>query len=307
MTSKSNIGSGFMIKLIFRGHSLNFKINPKTVFLAVLLLSAMIFGVGEWYGSRVDDYNQRLADLEKANYQYRSALALKERENQQISALAEARFEDLCSQIENQDSAIAKINKTVGKKNTNRRSLRGSRMGMRHACIDLKLKYKSLIDTVSEQKSDIRNLQVLAHKYRVSLKKERMARAMNTTPSMWPVHGEISSDFGTRTHPVYGYSRFHSGLDIAAPSGQAISATAAGRVVSSGWMQGYGYAVEIEHTGGLRTLYGHCSKLTVSSGDYVKRGQTIALVGSTGVSTGPHCHYEVLKNGTPVNPVPYLY
>ena len=117
----------------------------------------------------------------------------------------------------------------------------------------------------------------------------------------WP-----STDFGSRFHPVYGYSRFHSGLDIAAPSGLPIVATAAGNVTYSGWMQGYGYAVEVDHGNGLKTLYAHCSQVLVQNGQYVQAGQKVALVGSTGVSTGPHCHYEVLKNGNPVNPIPYL-
>ncbi len=298
---------GFVIKFIFRDHSLNLRINLWNGLLTLALVGAMVWGLSTWVEAKINNYHQRVADLERSNSQYRSALALKERENQQIAALAQERFEELCSELENQDDTINSINKSVGKANNKRRSLRGSRSGTRHISLDLKLKYKELIDTVSARNSDLEQLQAVAKRYRERVERERLALAMSRTPSMWPVRGEITSDFGSRFHPVYGYSRFHAGLDIAAPSGQPIVATAAGAVVSAGWMQGYGYAVEIRHANNLSTLYGHCSQLLVNAGQQVQRGQNIALVGSTGVSTGPHCHYEVLKNGRPVNPLPYLY
>ena len=298
---------GFVIKFIFRDHSLNLRINLWNGLLTLALVGAMVWGLSTWVEAKINNYHQRVADLERSNSQYRSALALKERENQQIAALAQERFEELCSELENQDDTINSINKSVGKANNKRRSLRGSRSGTRHISLDLKLKYKELIDTVSARNSDLEQLQAVAKRYRERVERERLALAMSRTPSMWPVRGEITSDFGSRFHPVYGYSRFHAGLDSAAPSGQPIVATAAGTVVSAGWMQGYGYAVEIRHANNLSTLYGHCSQLLVNAGQQVQRGQNIALVGSTGVSTGPHCHYEVLKNGRPVNPLPYLY
>ena len=307
MASVRSLKRGFVIKLIFCDHSTNIRVNVITVFLGLLCMSGSLYGLKHWYDGQIAAYNARLAELEKSNSQYRSALALKERENQQIAMLAEDRFEDLCTQIENQDNAIKNINETVGKKSAkSRRSLRGSRSGVRHVCLDLKLKYKSLIDDVHNRKADINQLRVAAKSYRKELERKRLAASLSKTPSLWPVRGEISSDFGTRVHPVYGYSRFHSGLDIAAPSGSVIVATAAGRVTEAGWLQGYGYAVEVDHGNNLKTLYGHCSELLVRVGDNVRRGQSIALVGSTGVSTGPHCHYEVMRGGVPINPVPYL-
>lgn len=306
MAGKSGISKGFVVKLIFRDHSINFRVNLFTVSLMLFMFGFLAFGINSWYENKVNNYNCHISELEKSNLQYRNALALKERENQQIITLAQNRFEELCNQIEDQDNAIKKINKTVGKKNSFRKSLRGARLGVRHVSLDLKLKYKSLIDIVSDRNTDITKLKAAAKKYRQSLEAERKALVMSRVPSMWPVRGEISSDFGSRFHPVYGYSRFHSGLDIAAPSGLPIVATAAGNVTYSGWMQGYGYAVEVDHGNGLKTLYAHCSQVLVQNGQYVQAGQKVALVGSTGVSTGPHCHYEVLKNGNPVNPIPYL-
>lgn len=123
---------------------------------------------------------------------------------------------------------------------------------------------------------------------------------------IWPVSGSITSPFGWRTHPITGASRFHSGIDIGADYGDAIHAAAAGTVIYAGWISGYGNAVIISHSGGLQTLYGHNQSLNVSEGEQVSQGQVIAYCGSTGNSTGPHCHFEVRKNGEPVSPLNYL-
>jgi murein DD-endopeptidase MepM/ murein hydrolase activator NlpD len=119
----------------------------------------------------------------------------------------------------------------------------------------------------------------------------------------WPVMGEISSPFGWRRSPFGSRMVFHAGLDISAPRGRPIVAAADGVVIHSGWINGYGNAIVIEHGGGVETLYGHCSALVVNSGVRVSRGQVIALVGSTGRSTGNHCHFEVRSNGEAINPL----
>ncbi len=122
----------------------------------------------------------------------------------------------------------------------------------------------------------------------------------------WPTMGRISSRFGWRKSPFGKRRVFHSGLDIAAPRGTAIKAPANGTVVHSGWMGGYGRTIVLSHSKGLTTLYGHCSKLLVRKGAKISRGQTIALVGSTGRSTGNHLHFEVRVGGKPRNPLQYL-
>jgi murein DD-endopeptidase MepM/ murein hydrolase activator NlpD len=124
----------------------------------------------------------------------------------------------------------------------------------------------------------------------------------------WPLPGysALSSTFGTRTHPVTKTVKKHTGIDIPAPTGTSIVAAKGGTVIISGVQGGYGNTVAISHGDGLTTLYGHCSKLLVKSGQTVKQGAVIAKVGSTGVSTGPHLHFEVRKNGSPVQPLDYV-
>lgn len=119
-----------------------------------------------------------------------------------------------------------------------------------------------------------------------------------------PYGGRLTSVFGWRT--VFGRRDFHSGVDFAGPTGSAVKASDGGTVVQAGWSGGYGYCVKISHGNGVETLYGHNSKLLVTVGQKVAKGDVIAKVGSTGRTTGPHCHFEVRINGTPVNPFQYI-
>ena len=122
-----------------------------------------------------------------------------------------------------------------------------------------------------------------------------------------PIPGApITSTFGPRVHPIFHDVRMHTGIDFGASYGTAIRAAADGTVVRAGWFGGYGNATVVDHGRGLATLYGHQSRILVSEGQQVKKGAVIGLVGSTGFSTGPHLHFEVRIDGTPVNPLPYL-
>lgn len=126
------------------------------------------------------------------------------------------------------------------------------------------------------------------------------------TPNIWPVAGPISSYYGYRISPGGIGSTFHEGVDIAGDYGTPISATAAGTVTQAGWVGGYGYLVEVKHADGIVTRYGHNSAVLVYEGQHVDQGSMIALMGSTGNSTGPHCHYEVRINGEAVDPMYFL-
>lgn len=128
----------------------------------------------------------------------------------------------------------------------------------------------------------------------------------SATPDIWPVSGVVSSHFGFRISPGGIGSTYHEGLDIASSYGNPVHATANGRITQAGWVNGYGYLVEIDHGNGIKTRYGHNSAILVSVGDQVVEGQTISLIGSTGNSTGPHCHYEVRVNGEAVDPTLFL-
>jgi murein DD-endopeptidase MepM/ murein hydrolase activator NlpD len=118
-----------------------------------------------------------------------------------------------------------------------------------------------------------------------------------------PVPGGVSSGFGMRFHPILNYSRMHQGVDLRATYGTPIVAVSDGRVEFAGWHGGHGNSVALNHGGGLQTLYGHMSRIAVRSGESVHRGEVIGYVGSTGLSTGPHLHFEVHRNGVPVNPL----
>ncbi len=121
-----------------------------------------------------------------------------------------------------------------------------------------------------------------------------------------PVGGPITSDFGWRVHPVYRSRRFHAGIDFGVPTGTPVRAADRGTVIFAGWYGGYGNTVIVNHGQGITTLYAHNSRLLVGTGQTVQRGQGVALAGSTGLSTGPHVHFEVRVSGQPVNPRRYL-
>ncbi len=133
------------------------------------------------------------------------------------------------------------------------------------------------------------------------------AAAVDAAPAanamIWPVNGRITSGFGRRTHPILRFARMHKGVDFGAGWGTPIHAAADGQVTRAGWAGGYGRQVRIAHGGGMATSYSHMSRMAVESGAFVRQGQLIGYVGSSGLSTGPHLHYEVLEDGRPVNPL----
>ncbi len=178
--------------------------------------------------------------------------------------------------------------------------------------------------TVEKQKAEISASNTETQKMLDSLKADAAAMSQNAVNNgsssssssytggamAWPVPSvgtsNITSIFGWRTHPIFGVGRGHTGVDIGASYGSSVVAANPGRVIYAGWYGGYGNCVQIDHGGGVVTLYGHNSSLNVSVGQQVSRGQTIAYIGSTGYSTGPHCHFEVILDGVQVDPLDYI-
>jgi len=174
-------------------------------------------------------------------------------------------------------------------------------------------KKKTLLDQVQESREAYEKAedQLLATSNSIAARIRQLesgsgsGQTYNPNGFVWPTSGRVTSSFGMRLHPIHNVWKMHTGIDIGAPSGQAIVAVQDGTVLSAsaGWNGGYGNLTIISHGGGITSLYAHQSSILVSNGQRVSKGQTIGRVGSTGYSTGPHLHFEIRKDGTPQNPM----
>ncbi|MBQ0079622.1 MAG: peptidoglycan DD-metalloendopeptidase family protein [Eubacterium sp.] len=184
---------------------------------------------------------------------------------------------------------------------------------------DLKSKKAEVAEKKSSVDSDIAQTQeeidaleaeaqALTSKIQSEGSSEGTSEYIGNGPMLWPApsYTRISCYFGWRTHPITGRKNYHGGTDLAAPGGSPILAAESGKVIIAAYHYSYGNYVVVDHGGGIATLYAHSSKLLVKKGDFVTRGQKIALVGTTGSSTGNHLHFEVRKNGVRVNGLPYI-
>lgn len=163
------------------------------------------------------------------------------------------------------------------------------------------------VSTEKEKHSSAKDwLKAEAHIAKVHTQLQERELFVRAIPSAFPVRGRISSRFGHRKHPHTQDLKLHTGIDIVASPGSPVMATADGWVIFSGDREGYGRVVVVDHGFGIQTVYAHNSSLTVPVGARVKKGDLIARVGSTGHTTGPHLHYEVRKDGLPVDPKPFL-
>lgn len=163
------------------------------------------------------------------------------------------------------------------------------------------LKLNSLIQQINK---NLYSDEELARDLKTS--QTELERIVNALPTTVPALGKVSSPFGMRMHPIKKVKKVHEGVDISSSKGDPIRASASGIVIYSGYSSGYGKYVIIDHKNGYSTIYAHASKLLVKSGDKVDKGQKIALVGSTGLSTGPHLHFEIRIDDIPVNPIEYV-
>ena len=221
--------------------------------------------------------------------------------------------------IDKQADALAAQLKTVQKENAEIKRLIGADRGGRkqHAFIApsdaarganftaVQTRLRELTRASDATRADAQRLQRLAMRVlnlrrMASIAHERMLAAI---PSLNPVGGGIAASFGWRTNP---WPEFHKGLDLEANYGTPVHATAAGTVASAEWDGGFGLKVDIDHGNGYHTWYAHLSRATVSAGQRVTKGQLIALSGSSGESTGPHLHYQLMYQGQPIDPMPFL-
>lgn len=167
--------------------------------------------------------------------------------------------------------------------------------------------YRKVVADITYRNAELINTDILYEDVTVKPVAKIVKRGTKIPPTyVYPVWGRLSSGFGRRKAPKKGASTYHKGVDLAVPIGTAVMASRGGTVTRAGWGSGYGYCVYIQHPDGVSTRYGHLSKVLVKVGQTVSQGEKIALSGNTGVSTGPHLHFEILIGGSQVNPLNYL-
>jgi murein DD-endopeptidase MepM/ murein hydrolase activator NlpD len=206
------------------------------------------------------------------------------------------------SKKKRQDELVREVGQLAMRQKAQQRQLEINKTQKKGYLGELRERQGKLEDLVAQFEADERSIQA-----RIAAAASRPGARANlpafTGRFAKPTNGRVTSNFGMRFHPILRTNRMHNGIDFGAPHGSPIYAAADGVVISASYMGGYGNTVIIDHGGGITTLYAHCSSMSVSSGQQVQRGQVIARVGSTGLSTGPHLHWEVRVNGTPVNPM----
>lgn len=304
------------------------KVTPLRVVLLALLLWLPLSGLFRLVDTRhararqkVVACQQQIEKLQKYNRALVKKLRVKEHERTQIAMLATEKSRRLKEDMSQQERQIRQLWSAIGRRsstNAHRQSLKGSRGGgtvnaARGSLAGSGGTVNSMSATFAriERELAVREAALVRLRGEVSSWRRMMAAQASReresrTPDMWPVEGRIVSDFGYRRHPVTGAWSFHSGIDIDAPHGAPIYSAAAGTVTHSAYRGGFGNTVIIDHGNGHTTLYAHCSSLAVSTGRRVSKGALIALVGSTGLSTGSHLHFEVTTGGCAVNPAGFL-
>lgn len=204
------------------------------------------------------------------------------------------------------DRLVVRISNLASAQRSQESDLEDQRSEKTDILKDLQSRKRDLLEMLAQFESDERSIQAQI------LAAERSSSSHGGPPIkftgrlMRPVSGPITSGFGMRYHPILHIRRIHAGIDFGAPRGTTIHAAGDGVVITAAYMRGFGNTVIIDHGGGIATVYGHCSRLMVTSGQHVHRGDAIAAVGSTGLATGPHLHFEVHVHGRAVNPLGWL-
>lgn len=221
------------------------------------------------------------------------------------------RFKDLQADVSGkkrrQDRLVTEIKGLADTHKRQKTELDGVKQEKEEVLGDLRQKQAELQKILNQLDSDAAQIESQIEAY---LRAQRASgQSVGPAPKgkfARPCSGRVTSGFGSRFHPILKKRRLHAGVDFGAPSGAPIWAAQTGVVIAAQRMRGYGNVVIIDHGGGISTTYGHCSRIFVSKGQKVSRGQRIASVGATGLATGPHLHFEVRVNGKAVNPMRYL-
>lgn len=200
------------------------------------------------------------------------------------------------------DSLVVRVAELQQSQKVQESSLQGAREEKKGYLHELQSKVGELQELVDQFEEDERSITSQIQAYDATSGHRSNLPAFTGRFSR-PINARMTSSFGMRYHPILHITRLHAGVDFGAPVGSTIHAAADGVVISARQMRGYGNVVIVDHGGGISTVYAHCSRFMVGAGQRVTRGQPIAAVGSTGLSTGPHLHFEVRVNGRPVNPL----
>lgn len=264
-------------------------LRPVLAGLAVVAAIPMLIGLGARWSASYDIMAVRQANeaLQLENESYRQATG------------------ELAGQIAALQSAVDNLGSDASLDPETRRAIQNLPKGVRERALGGAPLVAStpestigvlrrVLDVIDEQITSVRSVV------------ERQQVLASATPSIWPTTGWLSSSFGGRRDPFTGGIDYHPGLDISADKGKPVRATADGTIDQAGYSGNYGNMVLVQHRFGLSTRYGHMSRLAVTAGQHVKRGEVIGYVGSTGRSTAPHLHYEVLLNGQTINPLRFL-
>ena len=200
------------------------------------------------------------------------------------------------------------VNLETGEDNSQFTGVGGSDTALTDPKLVLKKNHREMVRLMHRSLDTLENEIVLGEQNKTELHKflESQKILLASTPSIWPTKGWMSSRFGYRVSPFTGQKEFHKGIDISTRMNAPIIAPADGIVSHVGWETGYGKVLMIEHGYGVKTKYAHLQKALVKKGQHIKRGETVALVGTSGRSTGPHLHYEVHLNRVAVNPLRYI-
>ena len=280
-----------------------FKSFYTKIIVCFVLLSA-IFVCGGLYISKMLEENnalkQNITELYSANTDQRMLLEEKSAEITKMEEESAAFGESVNNKIEEFTESFNKITDEYISEQTSSKTSRSGERTEASFTSDIRA-LKEILDSLSQiySRTDIPNADLTAAE-------AKLTAYLNTVPTLWPTSGRITDNFGYRKDPFTGRTKFHEGIDIGADYGISIKASASGKVTLAERTSGYGLVVKISHGRGIYTLYGHASKLLVKVGQTVKKGDVIAKVGSSGRSTGPHLHFEVLLYGTPVAPLQYL-